>query len=203
MIPAPQRTKIYLASRSSRRRELLKQIGVAFEVLVLRDHPGRNVDVDESQLPGESPDEHVRRVCRMKVDAGWQRILQRRLRPFPVLAADTVVCVDDVILGKPPDPSHAVKMLRLLSGREHRVLTAVAVKHDERLELVVSESRVRFAELAQADIEAYVASGEPTDKAGAYAIQGRAGAFITELHGSYSGVMGLPLYETAELLKKF
>ena len=203
MIPAPQRTKIYLASRSSRRRELLKQIGVAFEVLVVRDHPGRNVDVDESQHPGESPDDHVRRVCRMKVDAGWQRILQRRLRPFPVLAADTVVCVDDIILGKPPDPSHALKMLRLLSGREHRVLTAVAVKHDERLELVVSESRVRFAELAQADIEAYVASGEPTDKAGSYAIQGRAGAFITELHGSYSGVMGLPLSETAELLKKF
>lgn len=203
MIPAQQRTKIYLASRSPRRRELLKQIGVAFEVLVLRDHPGRNVDVDESQLPGESPDDHVRRVCRMKADAGWQRILQRRLRPFPVLGADTVVCVDEVILGKPPDAAHAVKMLRLLSGREHRVLTAVAVKHDERLELVVSESRVRFAELAQADIEAYVASGEPTDKAGAYAIQGRAGAFITELHGSYSGVMGLPLYETAELLKKF
>ena len=203
MIPAQQRTKIYLASRSPRRRELLKQIGVAFEVLVLRDHPGRNVDVDESQLPGESPDDHVRRVCRMKADAGWQRILQRRLRPFPVLGADTVVCVDEVILGKPPDAAHAVKMLRLLSGREHRVLTAIAVKHNERLELVVSESRVRFAELAQADIEAYVASGEPTDKAGAYAIQGRAGAFITELHGSYSGVMGLPLYETIELLKKF
>jgi septum formation protein len=203
MIPAQQRTKIYLASRSPRRRELLKQIGVAFEVLVLRDHPGRNVDVDESQLPGESPDDHVRRVCRMKADAGWQRILQRRLRPFPVLGADTVVCVDEVILGKPPDAAHAVKMLRLLSGREHRVLTAVAVKLHDRLELVVSESRVRFAELAQADIEAYVASGEPTDKAGAYAIQGRAGAFITELHGSYSGVMGLPLYETIELLKKF
>lgn len=203
MTAAPQKTKIYLASRSPRRRELLKQIGVAFEVLVLRDHPGRNVDVDESQLPGESPDDHVRRVCRMKADAGWQRILQRRLRPFPVLAADTVVCVDDIILGKPPDAAHAVKMLLLLSGREHRVLTAVAVKHHERLELVVSESRVRFAELTLADIEAYVASGEPADKAGAYAIQGRAGAFIIELHGSYSAVMGLPLYETTELLKKF
>jgi septum formation protein len=203
MIPASQRTKIYLASRSPRRRELLKQIGVPFEVLVLRDHPGRNVDVDESQLPGEGPDEHVRRVCRIKADVGWVRVLQRRLRPFPLLAADTVVCVDEIILGKPPDPAHAVKMLRLLSGREHRVLSAVAVKLHDRLELVVSESRVRFAELSQADIEAYVASGEPTDKAGAYAIQGRAGAFVTELHGSYSGVMGLPLYETAELLKKF
>ena len=203
MIPAPPKTRIYLASRSPRRRELLTQIGVAFEVLVLRDHPGRSVDVDESQLPGEAPDEYVRRVGLAKANAGWERILQRRLRRFPVLAADTVVCVDDIILGKPPDPSHAVKMLRLLSGREHRVLTAVAVKLDERSELVVSESRVRFADISQADIEAYVASGEPTDKAGAYAIQGRAGAFITELHGSYSGVMGLPLYETLQLLKKF
>ncbi len=201
MKAAPQ--KIYLASRSPRRRELLKQVGVAFEVLVLRDHPGRSVDVDESQRPGEIPDDYVRRVCRMKAEAGWERVLQRRLRQFPVLAADTVVCVEDVILGKPPDPSHAAKMLRLLSGREHRVLTAVALKLADRTELTVSESRVRFAELSEADIEAYVASGEASDKAGAYAIQGRAGAFIIELHGSYSGVMGLPLYETTQLLKTF
>jgi len=201
MIASPQ--KIYLASRSPRRRELLKQIGVAFEVLVLRDHPGRSVDVDESQQPGEGPDDYVRRVCRMKVEAGWERVLQRRLRQFPVLAADTVVCVDEIILGKPPDFAHAAKMLRLLSGREHRVLTAVALKLADRLELTVSESRVRFTELSQADIEAYVASGDASDKAGAYGIQGRAGAFITELHGSYSGVMGLPLYETTQLLKKF
>jgi septum formation protein len=201
MIAAPAR--IYLASRSPRRRELLKQIGVPFEVLVVREHPGRNVDVDESQQPGESPDDYVRRVCRLKADAGWERIVQRRLRRFPVLAADTVVCVEEIILGKPPDPAHAAKMLRLLSGREHRVLSAVALKLEDRLELVVSASRVRFAELSQADIEAYVASGEPTDKAGAYAIQGRAGAFIIELHGSYSGVMGLPLYETSQLLKTF
>jgi septum formation protein len=201
MIAAPAR--IYLASRSPRRRELLKQIGVPFEVLVVREHPGRNVDVDESQQPGESPDDYVRRVCRLKADAGWERIVQRRLRRFPVLAADTVVCVEEIILGKPPDPVHAAKMLRVLSGREHRVLSAVALKLEDRLELVVSASRVRFAELSQADIEAYVASGEPTDKAGAYAIQGRAGAFIIELHGSYSGVMGLPLYETSQLLKTF
>ena len=201
MSAAPQ--KVYLASRSPRRRELLKQIGVAFEVLLLRDHPGRNVDVDESQQPGEGPDDYVRRVCRIKADAGWERVLQRRLRRFPVLAADTVVCVEDIILGKPPDSSHAVKMLRLLSGREHRVLTAVTLKLEDRVELVVSESRVRFGELSQADIEAYVASGEATDKAGAYAIQGRAGAFVTELHGSYSGIMGLPLHETAQLLKNF
>jgi len=195
--------RIYLASRSPRRRELLKQIGVPFEVLVVREHPGRNVDVDESQQPGESPDDYVRRVCRLKADAGWERVVQRRLRRFPVLAADTVVCVEEIILGKPPDPAHAAKMLRLLSGREHRVLSAVALKLEDRLELVVSASRVRFAELSQADIETYVASGEPTDKAGAYAIQGRAGAFVIELHGSYSGVMGLPLYETSQLLKTF
>jgi septum formation protein len=195
--------RIYLASRSPRRRELLKQIGVAFEVLLLRDHPGRNVDVDESQQPGEGPDDYARRVCRIKAEAGWERVLQRRLRRFPVLAADTVVAVDDIILGKPPDPAHAVKMLRLLSGREHRVLTAVALKLDERLELIVSESHVRFAELSQADIEAYVASGESTDKAGAYAIQGRAQAFVVELRGSHSGVMGLPLHETTQLLKTF
>jgi len=201
MIAAPQ--KIYLASRSPRRRELLKQIGVAFEVLVLRDHPGRSVDVDESQHPGEGPDDYVRRVCRMKAEAGWERVLQRRLRQFPVLAADTVVCVEDIILGKPPDPSHAAKMLRLLSGREHRVLTAVALKLADRVELAVSESRVRFAELSEADVETYVASGEASDKAGGYGIQGRAGAFITELHGSYSGVMGLPLFETTQLLRKF
>jgi septum formation protein len=203
MTSTPAEKRIYLASRSPRRRELLKQIGIPFEVLLLRDHPGRNVDVDESQQPGESPDDYVRRVTRLKADSGWERVLQRRLRKFPVLAADTVVAVDGIILGKPPDAAHAVKMLQLLSGREHRVLTAVAVKLDERVELIVSESHVRFAELGQADIEAYVASGESTDKAGAYAIQGRAQAFVTELRGSHSGVMGLPLHETTQLLKSF
>jgi len=195
--------RIYLASRSPRRRELLKQIGIPFEVLLLRDHPGRNVDVDESQQPGESPIDYVLRVSCLKSAAGWERVLQRKLRRFPVLAADTVVAVDNEILGKPADAASAAKMLRMLSGREHRVLTAVSVKLDERLELVMSESRVTFAELSDADIDAYVASGEPTDKAGAYAVQGRAQAFITELRGSHSGVMGLPLHETTELLKKF
>jgi septum formation protein len=203
MSATPPKPRVYLASRSSRRRELLKQLGVAFEVLMLRDHPGRNVDVDESQQPEERPDDYVRRICRTKAEAGWQRILQRKLRQFPVLVADTVVCVEDVILGKPPDPAHAVKMLTLLSGREHRVLTAVGLKLGDRREMLVSESRVRFAVLTQAEIEAYVATGESTDKAGAYGIQGRAGAFVTELHGSYSGVVGLPLYETAQLIRNF
>ena len=197
------KTIIYLASRSPRRRELLKQIGISFEVLVLRENPARGPDVDESQLAGELPDDYVRRVCRAKADVGWDRVVQRRLRRFPVLAADTVVCVDEKILGKPADPADAARMLRLLSGREHRVLTAVALKFEERTELVASESRVRFCKLAEPQIEAYVESGEPTDKAGAYAIQGRAAAFVTELHGSYTGIMGLPLYETAQLIRKF
>ncbi|MGB7542708.1 MAG: Maf family protein [Burkholderiales bacterium] len=198
----PAGTKIYLASRSPRRRELLKQIGIAFEMLVLREHPARGTDVDESPLARESPGDYVCRVCRAKADVGWERIVQRQLRKLPVLAADTVVCVDEVILGKPADHTDAARMLRLLSGREHRVLTAVAVKFDQRFELLLSESRVRLRALADADILAYIDSGEPMDKAGAYAIQGRAGAFVTELHGSYSGVMGLPLYETAHLIER-
>ena len=203
MSAAPPKSKVYLASRSPRRRELLKQIGVAFEVLMLRDHPGRNVDVDEAQRPGEGPDEYVRRVCSAKADSGWQRVAQRHLRPFPVLAADTVVCVDEIILGKPPDAAHAVKMLRLLSGREHRVLTAVILKLDDRRELLVSESRVRFADLSQADIEAYVASGEPMDKAGAYAIQGTGALFVDKIEGSFTNVIGLPLSDIYYDLKRF
>ncbi len=201
--PPPPKIKIYLASRSPRRRELLKQIDVSFEVLVLREHPARGLDVDESVHPGESPDDYVRRVSRAKVEVGWRRIEQRRLRRFPVLGADTAVCIGEEILGKPADRADAARMLRLLSGREHRVLTAVALKFEDRVEEVASESRVRFCELDEADLEAYIKSGEPTDKAGAYAIQGRAAAFVTEIHGSYTGIMGLPLHETALLIRKF
>ncbi|MGB5082638.1 MAG: Maf family protein, partial [Burkholderiales bacterium] len=122
---------------------------------------------------------------------------------FPVLGVDTAVCVDEQILGKPADRADAARMLRALSGREHRVLTALALKFDVRAEVMVSESRVRFCELGETEIEAYIGTGEPIDKAGAYAIQGRAAAFVTELHGSYSGIMGLPLYETARILKNF
>jgi len=136
-------------------------------------------------------------------EAGWTRIEQRRLRTFPVLAADTVVCVDEEILGKPADRADAARMLRALSGREHRVITAVALKFETRVELILSESRVRFCELAEPELETYLESGEPTDKAGAYAIQGRAAAFVTEMHGSYTGIMGLPLYETAQLIRNF
>jgi septum formation protein len=195
--------KFYLASRSPRRRELLKQIGVAFEVILLREQPARGPDVNETPLPAETPDDYVRRIGKLKADVGWDRVVQRQLRRQPVLAADTTVCVDGQILGKPADRADAARMLALLSGREHRVLTSVAMRFETHSKMTVNETVVRFRELSQADIEAYIDSGEPMDKAGAYAIQGRAAAFVPELRGSYSGVMGLPLYETALLIETF
>jgi septum formation protein len=196
-------SKIYLASRSPRRRELLKQIGVAFEMLLLRERPPRGPDVNEAPIAAEAPRDYVARVCRLKVNLGWERVLQRQLPRHPVLAADTAVCLEDQILGKPSDRADAARMLGALSGREHRVLTAVALRFEGRTELAINESSVRFRALSEADIRGYLHSGEPMDKAGAYAIQGRAAAFVAELHGSYSGVMGLPLYETAQLIEKF
>jgi nucleoside triphosphate pyrophosphatase len=203
LVPKPPVPKIYLASRSPRRRELLKQIGVAFEVLLLREQPSRGPDVNETALPGETPDEYVRRIGRLKADVGWDRVVQRQLPRHPVLAADTTVCVENQILAKPADRADAARLLALLSGREHRVLTAVAIRFESRWKMTVNETVVRFRSLSQADIDAYVESGEPMDKAGAYAIQGRAAAFVPELRGSYSGVMGLPLYETAQLIESF
>ena len=193
---------IYLASRSPRRRELLAQIGVRFHLLLFRARPGEMVDVDESTLGGETPEAYVERMARTKVDAGWQRMLQRNLPRAPVLSADTTVALDGKIFGKPANREHAAEMLGALSGRSHEVLTAVALKSDDWLESVVSRSEVKFKKLTAAEIAAYVESGECDDKAGAYAIQGRAGRFAVELRGSYSGVMGLPLYETGELLDK-
>ena len=198
--PAP---KLYLASRSPRRRELLKQIGIGFEVLLLREQPGRGPDVNETPLAGETPDDYVRRIGRLKADVGWDRVLQRQLPRHAVLAADTTVCIDNQILGKPADRADAARLLALLSGREHRVLTSVAIRFESRWKMTVNETVVRFRALSQADIQVYVDSGEPMDKAGGYAIQGRAAAFVPELRGSYSGVMGLPLYETAQLIESF
>jgi septum formation protein len=195
---------IYLASRSPRRRELLAQIGVKFEPLLFREGPRQDVDTDEAVRPGEQPDDYVRRVTHLKADAAWQRVVMRRgLQRKPVLAADTTVALASEILGKPVDRPDAERILRILSGTQHRVLTAVSVAFEERREIAVSESQVTFAALDDARIAAYVQSGEPFDKAGAYAIQGRAGAFVERIEGSYSGVMGLPLYETAELLRSF
>jgi len=195
---------IYLASRSPRRRELLAQIGVKFEPLLFREGPRQDADTDEAVRAGEQPGDYVRRVTRLKAEAAWQRVVMRRgLQRKPVLAADTTVALAGEILGKPADRADAERILTLLSGTQHRVLTAVSVAWEERHELVVSESLVTFAALDEARIAAYVQSGETFDKAGAYGIQGRAGAFVERIEGSYSGVMGLPLYETAELLRKF
>ena len=194
---------IYLASRSPRRRELLKQIGVPFELLLLREDLRRGADVDETPLPDESPGVYVLRVAGAKVTAAVRQIALRGLPQKPVLAADTTVVFDDRIIGKPLNAGDAARMLRALSGREHQVLTAVALALREQVETQISVSSVWFQELTDADIRRYVATGEPLDKAGGYAIQGRAGAFVTRSAGSYSGIMGLPLAETTELLKRF
>ena len=193
---------VYLASRSPRRRELLAQIGVRFHLLLFRARAGEDPDVDEKVLANEAPDAYVMRLARAKADAGWRRMLQRNLPHAPILAADTTVSVDGAILGKPGDRNEAARMLERLSGRQHEVLTAVALKYDDWIESALSRSEVRFKPLSAQEIVQYTASGECDDKAGAYAIQGRAGRFVAELRGSYSGVMGLPLYDTGELLDK-
>ncbi len=195
--------RIYLASRSPRRRDLLKQIGVPFELLLLREDLRRGADVDETPLSEESPGVYVLRVAATKANMAVRQIAQRGLPQKPALAADTTVVFDGMVLGKPEDADHAARMLRALSGREHQVLTAVAVALRDRVETQISVSSVWFRELSEADIRRYCATGEPLDKAGAYGIQGRAGAFVTRIAGSYSGIMGLPLVETAELLERF
>jgi septum formation protein len=195
--------RIYLASRSPRRRELLKQIGVSFESLLLREDLRRGVDVDETPLADESAGVYALRIARAKAAAALQQIAQRGLPQKPVLAADTTIVFDERIIGKPEDEQHAVRLLRAFSGREHQVLTAVALAFKDQVETQLSVSRVWFQELSEAEIRRYVASGEGLDKAGAYAIQGRAGAFVARIEGSYSGIMGLPLAETADLLKRF
>ena len=192
---------IYLASRSPRRRELLRQIGVDFEMVLLREAQQRGIDVDETPRTGESPDEYVLRVTRDKAQAAVDSVRKRRLAMRPVLAADTTVVCDDVILGKPADAADATRMLGLLAGRSHRVLTAVAIADGDAVATRMSESQVWFRALDEGEIRRYVATGESVDKAGAYAVQGRAAAFITRIEGSYSGIMGLPLAETAELLR--
>jgi septum formation protein len=195
---------IYLASRSPRRRELLAQVGVTFEPLLFREGARQDADTSEDTRPGELPADYVRRVTTLKAKSGWLRVLMRKgMAKKPVLAADTTVALGDEIFGKPADAADAVRMLTRLSGTKHRVLTAVAVTLESRLELVVNESIVTFGTLTEARIAAYVATGEPFDKAGAYGIQGRAGAFVERIEGSYTGVMGLPLYETCRLLREF
>ena len=193
--------RIYLASRSPRRRELLKQLGVTFEVLLFRETERRGADVDETPQADERPEDYVRRLAQAKAQAGALYMAQRKLPVYPVLGADTTVLLDDCILGKPSGDEEAMAMLRALSGRTHEVMTAVSICRQDVVNTRLSLSEVAFAPLSEGQIRAYVATGESLDKAGAYAIQGRAAAFVRRMSGSYTGIMGLPLYETAELLK--
>jgi septum formation protein len=192
--------RLYLASQSPRRLELLRQVGLEPTVLPLRTTHER-LDVDETPLPGEPAPDYVMRLARLKVQVGAKVQLARNLPMWPILAADTTVTLDGHIFGKPKDMNAAAAMMRRYSGRPHSVLTAVAAVHQGRLEVVMSESIVTFKTLSEAEIAAYLASREGCDKAGGYGIQGRAALFIEHISGSYSGVMGLPLYETSELLK--
>ncbi len=199
---SPIERGIYLASRSPRRRELLSQVGVRYHLLLFRSRPGEDAEVDETPLAGEEPGAYVERMARAKAEAGWRRLLQRNLPHAPVLAADTTVALEGRIFGKPAGREQAAEMLASLSGRTHEVLTAAALKSGDWLEVVVSRSEVRLKTLTEEEIRLYAATGEGDDKAGAYAIQGRAARFVVELRGSYSGVMGLPLYETSQLLDR-
>jgi len=196
-------SRIYLASQSPRRRELLKQIGINFELLLFRANARRHFDVDETPHANETPEIFVRRICQEKAQAGYAALHLRNLPSYPVLAADTIVTLDGKIFGKPADIEQAADMLKQLSGREHQVMSAVAMAMDEHLEVRLSTSTVRFVELDDERIRRYLKCGEYSDKAGSYAIQGQAGAFVEHLSGSYSGVMGLPLCETVELLQHF
>jgi septum formation protein len=198
----PAGHKIYLASKSPRRRELLRQIGVEFELLLLRDQSPRGPEVSEEVRPGEKAEDYVTRVTREKAEYASSTMSWRRLPVRPVLAADTTVVIDGRILGKPADAAEATEMLKALSGRTHRVLTSVAVHRDEDTWQATQVSEVTFGELSDEMIRAYCATGEPYDKAGGYAIQGEAAVFIKNISGSYSGIMGLPLYETADLLRQ-
>jgi septum formation protein len=194
-------TIIYLASKSPRRRELLKQIGVHFELLMMREQSLR-VDVDESPIGNEAPHAYVERIVRLKAQSGARIMQERKLPLRPVLTADTTVTFGGEILGKPADFADAKRILSLLSGQTHEVLTAVAVSADHETHFALSVSEVTFAPLTSTDIQRYIATGECMDKAGAYGIQGHAAKWISKISGSYSGVMGLPLHETTELLRK-
>ena len=190
---------VYLASQSPRRSQLLTQLGVRHELLL----PDAHEDAEglEAVRPGEAPAAYVKRVTGLKLDAAVARLARRGLPPAPILCSDTTVALGRGIYGKPDDAKDAARMLAELAGSEHRVLTAVAVQHKKRRFEALSDSKVRFAELTRTQIQRYVATGEPLGKAGAYAVQGRAASFISHIRGSYSGIMGLPMFETAQLLR--
>lgn len=192
---------IYLASQSPRRSQLLEQLGVRHELLL----PGADEDAEalEVALHNEAPAAYVRRVTQLKLDAALKRLRLRGLPAAPVLCSDTTVALGRTIYGKPADAADAARILTELSGKTHRVLTAVALGTGRKREQALCESRVTFADMSRHQIQAYVASNEPMGKAGAYAVQGRAAAFISHMSGSYSGIMGLPMFETAQLLRSF
>ncbi len=195
----PATPLLYLASQSPRRRQLLLQIGVAHELLLPSDD--EDAEALEAVRPGELPASYVQRVTRAKLQAAVLRLRRRGDAPAPILCADTTVALGRQILGKPADAAQARAMLQALSGRTHRVLTAVAVYDGRRSRAALQVSHVRFAPLPAAAIDAYVASGEPFGKAGAYAIQGGIASWVAHIDGSHSGIMGLPLFETAALLR--
>jgi septum formation protein len=192
---------VYLASQSPRRRQLLEQLGVRYELLL----PSEEEDAEalELVLAGESPTSYVQRVTQLKLDAALSRLKVRGLPPAPVLCSDTTVALGRAIYGKPQDAADARRMLGELAGKTHRVLTAVALGSAGKRLAALSVSRVTFAPLSTSQIRSYVASGEPMGKAGAYAVQGAAAAYISHISGSYSGIMGLPMFETAQLLKSW
>jgi septum formation protein len=192
---------VYLASQSPRRRQLLEQLGVPYELLL--PDPSEDAEALEVVLPSEKPKAYVQRVTLLKLTAALMRIKYRGLVAAPVLCSDTTVALGAAILGKPNDHNHAQQMLSALSGNTHRVLTAVAVGTFRKQRQALSISSVRFAAMTNQQIKRYVASGEPMGKAGAYAIQGSAAAHVEHINGSYSGIMGLPMFETAQILRDF
>ena len=187
--------QIYLASRSPRRRQLLKQIGVNFEM--------RPVSIDETQEKGETPADYVCRMAQAKAELGWMRLIQRGLPLRPLLAAATIVVFRGKIVGKPDNLAHGRKMLSTLSGQTHKVLTAVVVVAKNKIEKSLSTTTIRFRDISQSEITNYLNGTESHDRAGSYAMQGRAAVFIMKISGSYSGALGLPIFETAQLLEKF
>ena len=193
---------LYLASKSPRRQALLRQLGIEFETLLLREAIGRDRDVVEEARDAEPASHYVERIARTKAQVGWQRMQNRKLAERPVLGADTEVLLDGEVFGKPRGADDAIRMMKRLSGRTHQVMTAVAIRFRDVTEVDLSISKVTLRRLAAAEIERYVATGEPLDKAGGYAVQGRAAGFIARIEGSYTGIVGLPLCETATLLAR-
>ncbi|MDR1275783.1 MAG: Maf family nucleotide pyrophosphatase [Candidatus Accumulibacter sp.] len=200
--PAPH-FRLYLASHSPRRRELLTQIGVRFDSLVFRGPPREDSEIDELPLMSETPTDYVERLAKAKALHGLSLVEQRKMPAQPVLAADTAIEFDGKIVGKPSNAASATEILKRFSGRSHRVLTAVTLADETRVESALSVSEVVFGVLSEEEIRRYVESGDPMDKAGAYGIQGYAALFVERLSGSHSGVMGLPIFETGRLLKRF